>query len=97
MEKILAQLEDGKPRSLGDLLNFMNAFNLRFGPVTSPRQVVIYQQLVTMLADLNNAYATNPPAPVAFNPNASKDLQEAAKAAFSNVNRGDLKAHAGSR
>ena len=32
MKKILGQLEDSKPRTLGDLLAFMNAYNLRFGP-----------------------------------------------------------------
>ena len=97
MKKILTQLEDGKTRSLGELIGFMNAFNLRFGPTTSPRQVAIYQQLLPMLSDLQAAYAANAPAAEPPSPDAGKDLQSAAKGAFSNLKRDDLKAHAGSR
>ena len=35
MEKIIAELEDYQGTNLGDLLGFMQAFNLRFAPANS--------------------------------------------------------------
>ena len=49
MKKFLAELEEGKERTVGDLITFMNAYNLRFGPATSDRQVEIYTRLVPIL------------------------------------------------
>ena len=49
MKKFLAQLEEGKERTVGDLIAFMNAYNLRFGPAKSDRQVEIYTRLVPIL------------------------------------------------
>ena len=43
MKKFLAGLEEGKERTVGDLITFMNAYNLRFGPATSDRQIEIYR------------------------------------------------------
>ncbi len=54
MDKILAELEDYQGTTLGDLLGFMQAFNLRFAPATSYRQKQIYRKLYPMLADLAN-------------------------------------------
>ena len=51
MDKVLAELEDYQGTKLGDLLGFMQAFNLRFGPARSYRQRLIYQRLYPMLAD----------------------------------------------
>jgi hypothetical protein len=51
MDKVLAELEDYQGTTLGDLLNFMNAFNLRFGAANSFRQRLIYQKLYPMLAE----------------------------------------------
>ena len=39
MKKFLAMLDDGQERTVGDLIAFMNAYNLRFGPAKSDRQV----------------------------------------------------------
>jgi hypothetical protein len=54
VEKILAELEDYQGTTLGDLLGFMQAFNLRFGPANSYRQRQIYQKLYPMLAEQAN-------------------------------------------
>jgi hypothetical protein len=43
MDKVLAELEDYQGTKLGDLLGFMQAFNLRFGPAKSYRQRLIYR------------------------------------------------------
>jgi hypothetical protein len=51
MEKILAELEDYQGTTLGDLLGFMQAFNLRFAPANSYRQRMIYTKLYPMLAE----------------------------------------------
>ena len=51
MDKVLSELEDYQGTKLGDLLGFMQAFNLRFGPAKSYRQRLIYQRLYPMLAD----------------------------------------------
>ena len=42
MKTFLAKLDDGKERTVGDLVAFMNVHNLRFGPATSDRQVEVY-------------------------------------------------------
>jgi hypothetical protein len=55
MEKIIAQLEDYQGTNLGDLLGFMQAFNLRFAPANSYRQRLIYLKLYPMLAEQANA------------------------------------------
>jgi hypothetical protein len=51
IEKILAELEDYQGATLGDLLGFMQAFNLRFGPANSYKQRQIYMKLYPMLAE----------------------------------------------
>ena len=55
MDKVLSQLEDYQGTNLGDLLSFMQAFNLRFGPANSYRQRLIYQKIYPMLAEQANA------------------------------------------
>jgi hypothetical protein len=51
MDKVLSELEDYQGTNLGDLLGFMQSFNLRFGAAKSYRQRLIYQRLYPMLAD----------------------------------------------
>ncbi len=51
VEEILAELEDYQGTTLGDLLSFMQAFNLRFGPANSFRQRRLYLKLYPMLAE----------------------------------------------
>jgi hypothetical protein len=57
MDKVLSELEDYQGATLGDLLGFMQAFNLRFGPANSYRQRLIYQKIYPMLADQASASA----------------------------------------
>ena len=54
VEEILAELEDYQGTTLGDLLGFMQAFNLRFAPANSFRQRQIYMKLYPMLAEQVN-------------------------------------------
>ncbi len=54
MKKFLAMLEDGQERTVGDLIAFMNAYNLRFGPAKSDRQIEIYTRLVPILAKIRD-------------------------------------------
>lgn len=92
MKKILAALQDDKPRTLGDLIAFMNAFNLKFAPATSPRQVAIYEQLAPALASLQASFGAAP-SPPAQSADRSKELQAAAKGAFSGMKWDQLQAH----
>ena len=54
VEEILAELEDYQGTTLGDLLSFMQAFNLRFAPANSFRQRRLYLKLYPMLAEQAN-------------------------------------------
>ena len=54
VEQILAELEDYQGTTLGELLSFMQAFNLRFAPANSFRQRRIYLKLYPMLAEQAN-------------------------------------------
>jgi hypothetical protein len=51
VDKVLAELEDYQGTTLGDLLSFMQAFNLRFAPANSYRQKEIYLKIYPMLAE----------------------------------------------
>ena len=52
VEEIIAELEDYQGTTLGDLLSFMQAFNLRFAPANSFRQ---RQHLLEALSDARRA------------------------------------------
>ena len=54
MDKVLSELEDYQGTTLGDLLGFMHAFNLRFGEAKSYHQRLIYQKIYPMLAEQAN-------------------------------------------
>jgi len=54
VEEILAELEDYQGTTLGELLMFMQAFNLRFAAANSFRQRRIYLKLYPMLAEQAN-------------------------------------------
>ncbi len=58
MDKVLSELEDYQGTNLGDLLGFMQAFNLRFGEAKSYRQRLIYQRLYPMLAEQANSLSS---------------------------------------
>jgi hypothetical protein len=57
MDKVLSELEDYQGATIGDLLSFMHAFNLRFGAAKSYHQRLIYQKIYPMLAEHANASA----------------------------------------
>jgi hypothetical protein len=54
VEQILAELEDYRGTTLGELLSFMQAFNLRFATANSFRQRQIYLKLYPLLAEVTN-------------------------------------------
>ena len=51
MNKVIAELEDYQGTTVGDLIGFMHAFNLRFGPTNSARQRYIYLKIYPMLRE----------------------------------------------
>ncbi|MDG3007106.1 hypothetical protein [Paludisphaera mucosa] len=93
LKAFLAQLDDGRERTVGDLVAFMNSFNLRFGAPTSERQIEIYRRLLPALKQIRDASvaATTPPASAPDRTGA--DLQTAAKAAFKGMSWDQLEAH----
>ena len=54
LEQVLAELEDYQGTTLGDLLTFMQSFNLRFAPSNSFRQRAIYLKLYPLFAEQAN-------------------------------------------
>src|SRR5206468_2231155 len=54
VEKVLGELEKTPRTTLGNLLGFMNTYNLRFGEATTPAQRAIYQQLYPPLVALRD-------------------------------------------
>ncbi len=92
MRKILGEL-NGQPQvPLGDLLAFMQSYNLRFGPTTTPAQAQIYRALAPAMTGLLTDLGPAPDAPAApADPGA--DLRSAAKDAFGGMKWGQLQAH----
>jgi hypothetical protein len=93
MKKILARLEDEKGATIGDLVVFMNAYNLRFGPATAERQIGIYRDLLPILTNLRDSInvegVPQPPAP----DRTGEGLRSAAKGAFKGMTWDQLEAH----
>jgi hypothetical protein len=89
MEKVLAELEDYQGTTLGDLLGFMQAFNLRFAPANSYRQRQIYLKLYPMLAEQANSGSLGSAAGdvSAVATNAAKDAEKVGGAAVGAVER----------
>jgi hypothetical protein len=48
---VIDELRKVKTTSLANLLGFMHAFNLRFGPAATPRQKIAYNKIYPLLAD----------------------------------------------
>ncbi len=57
IDVLLAGVEKRPDATLGELLTFMNVFNLRFGPATTPRQRQVYDKLFPELSRLRTAIA----------------------------------------
>jgi hypothetical protein len=48
-KQVIDELRKVKTTSLANLLGFMHAFNLRFGPATTPREKIVYGKLYPLL------------------------------------------------
>jgi hypothetical protein len=53
----LSGAEKRPDATLGELLNFMNSFNLRFGAASTPTQREVYNSLYPKLVELRNEVA----------------------------------------
>ncbi|MFO0952926.1 MAG: hypothetical protein U0835_17600 [Isosphaeraceae bacterium] len=64
LDLLLSGVEKQPDATLGQLLTFMNSFNLRFGPATNARQQAAYDRLFPLLDALRDQFAaTQSPAP----------------------------------
>ena len=57
LEPVLAGVEKRPEATLGELLSFMSAFNLRFGPATTPQQRELYREIHALLVQLRDQVA----------------------------------------
>ncbi len=71
VEKILSELEKVKTTSVGNLIGFMHAYNLRFAPAVTAKQRAVYSDLHPMMVAAREKIAGQPgdanKAPVADN------------------------------
>lgn len=54
VEKVLSELEKVKTTSVGNLVGFMHAYNLRFAPATTAKQRAVYRDLYPLMASSRN-------------------------------------------
>ena len=66
---------------MGDLVAFMHAYNLRFGPATSERQIEIYSRLVPPLTAIRDEPSSDKADRPALD-RTGEGLRSAAKSAF---------------
>jgi hypothetical protein len=57
IDVLVAGVQNRPEATLGDLLGFMNAFNLRFGAASTPQQRMAYDTLYPRLVELRNQVA----------------------------------------
>ena len=89
MKKALVILANEENATIGDLIKFIQVYNLRFGPATTVRQVRIYESLTAKMKDVLDAVNDTPA--VAGN---AGDLPGAAKGVFKGMKWEQLEAHA---
>lgn len=58
IDKIVGELDQVKETTLGNLLGFMQSFNLRFGPATTPEQRAAYETLHPAVVALRDQVIT---------------------------------------
>jgi hypothetical protein len=92
MKAFLAKLDDGEERTVGDLVAFMHAHNLRFGAATSDRQIEIYTRLVPALTAIRDEPKTEGVTPSTPD-RTGEGLKSAAKQAFKWMSWDQLEAH----
>ena len=71
---LLAGVENRPEATLGDLMDFMATYNLRFGPAKTPQQRAIYMRLYPMLAKLRDEVSTGPAANPPAGPMAGNNI-----------------------
>jgi len=54
IEKIVSEIDKIKETTLGNLMGFMQNFNLRFGPAVTPEQKAAYEHLYPMMSQLRD-------------------------------------------
>lgn len=57
-QEVISFLDNYKQGTVGDLIAFMHAFNLRFGPATTPRQRALYRDLIPALTAASEQVTT---------------------------------------
>ncbi len=93
MKKFLEELNNNEERTVGNLVAFMDAYNLRFGPATSDRQIQIYQMLVPILTAIRDQVKTVEYVPTEPD-RTGEGLKSAAKQVFKPMTWEHLQAHA---
>ena len=83
LDTYLAGVEKKPETTLGELLRFMNAFNLRFGPATTAKQRDVYASLFPVMDKLRDEVAASVASTSVASPNAAQDF-------FSGMSFGDL-------
>lgn len=92
MKAFLAHLDQDQERTVGELIAFMNAYNLRFGPAASARQNEIYTRLAPALTAIRDAGRPDNAAPASLD-KTGQGLSSAAKQAFKSMSWDQLEAH----
>jgi hypothetical protein len=92
MKAFLEKLDEGQERTVGDLVAFMNAHNLRFGAAASARQIEVYRRLVPILTAIRDQTRTEEVAK-AIPDRTGDGLKSAAKQAFKGMTWDELEAH----
>jgi hypothetical protein len=96
MRKFLEKIENSEQRTVGDLISFMDAYNLRFGRANSPRQLEIYTRLVPILTAIRDSVKTSDYKPSPPD-RTGEGLKAAAKEVFKPMTWDQLEAHARDR
>ena len=89
LDVILSGVDKRPEATLGELLAFMDAFNLRFGQATTPRQRMVYQELYPKLVALRDEVA-----PLLAGVQARQPQATAVADFFSKMDFKDLQKHA---
>jgi hypothetical protein len=89
IDLILAGVDKRPQATLGELLAFMDAFNLRFGQATTPRQRTVYQELFPKLVALRDEVA-----PILAGSTPRQPEATAVADFFSKMDLSDLQKHA---
>jgi hypothetical protein len=96
MRKFLEDLSGKDDRTVGDLIAFMDSFNLRFGRATTDRQIEIYKRLVPLLTSIRDSLNSAGSTPAAADQTGDA-LRAAAAEVFRSMNWEDLEAHSRER